>query len=99
MGDGGTEKGKNEGNTISSYEDLERIHMAPYLDCISQGVSTIMATYSSWNGRKLHSDHFLLTEILKEKLGFKVKILMVFIYSEKKLKNQLFSPINLRYYN
>ncbi|XP_062173177.1 uncharacterized protein LOC133878620 isoform X3 [Alnus glutinosa] len=71
VGDGGTEKGKNEGNTISSYEDLERIHMVPYLDCISQGVSSIMASYSSWNGRKLHSDHFLLTETLKEKLGFK----------------------------
>ncbi|MED6169140.1 hypothetical protein PIB30_018667 [Stylosanthes scabra] len=25
----------------------------------------------SWNGRKLHADRFLLTEILKEKLGFK----------------------------
>lgn len=46
--------------------------MAPYPDCISQGVSTIMATFSSWNGRKVHSDRFLLTEILKDKLGFKV---------------------------
>ncbi|TKY47133.1 Beta-glucosidase BoGH3B [Spatholobus suberectus] len=71
VGDGGTNKGVNEGSTILSYEDLERIHMAPYLDCISQGVSTIMASYSSWNGRKLHADHFLLTEILKDKLGFK----------------------------
>ncbi|XP_020212705.1 uncharacterized protein LOC109797170 isoform X1 [Cajanus cajan] len=71
VGDGGTDKGANEGNTILSYEDLERIHMAPYLDCISQGVSTIMASYSSWNGRQLHADHFLLTEILKNKLGFK----------------------------
>ncbi|KAL2332942.1 hypothetical protein Fmac_014155 [Flemingia macrophylla] len=71
VGDGGTDKGVNEGNTILSYEDLERIHMAPYLDCISQGVSTIMASYSSWNGRQLHADHFLLTEILKNKLGFK----------------------------
>jgi beta-glucosidase len=90
VGDGGTEEGINEGNTISSYEDLERIHMAPYLDCISQGVSTIMASYSSWNGRKLHSDHFLLTEILKEKLGFKVKILIVLIYSGKKKKATFF---------
>ncbi|CAI8596852.1 unnamed protein product [Vicia faba] len=40
-------------------------------DCISQGVSTIMASYTSWNGRKLHADRFLLTEVLKEKLGFK----------------------------
>ncbi|CAK8565885.1 unnamed protein product [Lathyrus sativus] len=71
VGDGGTHKGVNEGNTILSYEDLERIHMAPYLDCISQGISTVMASYTSWNGRKLHADRFLLTEVLKEKLGFK----------------------------
>ncbi|KAF8018857.1 hypothetical protein BT93_H3675 [Corymbia citriodora subsp. variegata] len=71
VGDGGTERGVNEGNTVTSYEDLERIHMAPYLDCISQGVCTVMASYSSWNGRRLHSDHFLLTEVLKNKLGFK----------------------------
>ncbi|KAM1753607.1 hypothetical protein ACFX12_006174 [Malus domestica] len=71
VGDGGTHKGLNEGNTISSYEDLERIHVAPYLDCISQGVSTVMASYSSWNGSKLHADRFLLTEVLKDKLGFK----------------------------
>ncbi|XP_059626511.1 uncharacterized protein LOC132269363 isoform X1 [Cornus florida] len=71
VGDGGTDKGINEGNTISSYDDLERIHMAPHLDCISQGVCTVMASYSSWNGSKLHSNHFLLTQVLKDKLGFK----------------------------
>ncbi|XVF46687.1 hypothetical protein PTKIN_Ptkin03bG0047700 [Pterospermum kingtungense] len=71
VGDGGTEKGINEGDTILSYDDLESIHMAPYLDCLSLGVSTVMASYSSWNGLKLHADRFLLTEILKDKLGFK----------------------------
>lgn len=71
VGDGGTDSGINEGNTICSYEELEKIHMAPYLDCISQGVCTVMASYSSWNGSKLHADHFLLTEVLKNKLGFK----------------------------
>ncbi|GJR19285.1 glycosyl hydrolase family protein [Tanacetum coccineum] len=40
VGDGGTNKGKNEGNTIISYEDLEKIHMLPYQDCISKGVCT-----------------------------------------------------------
>ncbi|KAK3026302.1 hypothetical protein RJ639_040990 [Escallonia herrerae] len=74
VGDGGTVNGKNEGDTISSYEDLEKIHLAPYLDCISQGVCTVMASYSSWNGSKLHTNHFLLTQILKEKLGFKVMV-------------------------
>uniref|UniRef100_A0A1J3EUN3 Beta-glucosidase BoGH3B n=1 Tax=Noccaea caerulescens TaxID=107243 RepID=A0A1J3EUN3_NOCCA len=71
VGDGGTEKGNNEGDTVASYEDLERIHMAPYLNCLAQGVSAVMPTYSRWNGRKLHADRFLLTEILKDKLGFK----------------------------
>ncbi|GJT37074.1 lysosomal beta glucosidase-like protein isoform X1 [Tanacetum coccineum] len=71
VGDGGTENGVNEGNTVSSYEDLERIHMAPYLDCISQGVCTVMASYSSWKDTKLHESHYLLTQVLKEKLGFK----------------------------
>ncbi|XP_057442294.1 uncharacterized protein LOC130734021 isoform X2 [Lotus japonicus] len=33
--------------------------------------TTIMVSYSSWNGNKLHGHHFLLNEILKEKLGFK----------------------------
>ncbi|KAK6145288.1 hypothetical protein DH2020_022108 [Rehmannia glutinosa] len=76
VGDGGTRNGINEGDTISSYDELEKIHMASYLDCIAQGVSTIMASYSSWNGTKLHNSHFLLTEILKDKLGFKLPFLL-----------------------
>ncbi|VVB04571.1 unnamed protein product [Arabis nemorensis] len=71
VGDGGTDKGLSEGNTIASYEDLEKIHVAPYLNCIAQGVSTVMVSFSSWNGSRLHSDYFLLTEVLKQKLGFK----------------------------
>ncbi|KAJ9543657.1 hypothetical protein OSB04_023364 [Centaurea solstitialis] len=70
VGDGGTDKGKNEGNTIISYQDLENIHMLPYRDCIAKGVSTVMASYSSWNGTKLHSHRFLLTDVLKHKWGF-----------------------------
>ncbi|KAI3879447.1 hypothetical protein MKX03_014067 [Papaver bracteatum] len=87
VGDGGTDKGINEGNTILSLSDLEKIHMAPYLDCLSQGVSTVMATYSSWNGSKLHSDYYLLTTILKEKMGFQV---MVPFRYEKFLEDLIF---------
>lgn len=92
VGDGGTDRGINEGNTILSYEDLERIHMTPYLDCISQGVSTVMASYSSWNGRQLHSDHFLLTEVLKDKLGFQG-----FVISDWEGLNRLSQPHGSNY--
>ncbi|KAL4606147.1 hypothetical protein ACB092_09G081400 [Castanea dentata] len=71
VGDGGTELGLMEGDTVSSFEDLERIHMKPYLHCLAQGVSTIMPSYTSWNGTRMHGHRFLLTDILKEKLGFK----------------------------
>ncbi|KAL7201554.1 hypothetical protein ACSBR1_033285 [Camellia fascicularis] len=92
VGDGGTDKGINEGNTIASYDELERLHMAPYLDCISQGVCTVMASYSSWNGRKLHSDHFLITQVLKEKLGFKG-----FVISDSQALDRLSYPFGSNY--
>jgi hypothetical protein len=44
----------------------------PYPDCIAQGVATVMASYSSWNGVPLHTSRYLLTDVLKGKLGFKV---------------------------
>ncbi|KAI5675041.1 hypothetical protein M9H77_05991 [Catharanthus roseus] len=92
LGDGGTDKGINEGDTIISYEDLERIHMAPYLDCLAQGVCTVMASYSSWNGSKLHTDHFLLTKVLKEKLGFKGIVI-----SDWEALDRLYSPHGSNY--
>lgn len=46
--------------------------MAPYVDCISKGVCMIMASYSSCNGCKMHAHRDLLTNVLKNKLGFKV---------------------------
>ncbi|KAL2508284.1 Glycosyl hydrolase family protein [Forsythia ovata] len=92
VGDGGTDNGTNEGNTITSYDDLEKIHLAPYLDCISQGVCTVMASYSSWNGRKLHTDHFLLTELLKDKLGFKG-----FLISDWEALDRLYVPRGSNY--
>ncbi|KAG9157164.1 hypothetical protein Leryth_004842 [Lithospermum erythrorhizon] len=92
VGDGGTEAGLNEGNALLSYEDLERTHMAPYIDCLSQGVCTIMASYSSWNDVPLHASQFLLTQVLKEKLGFKG-----FIISDSEGLDRLSKPHGSNY--
>ncbi|KAJ6797446.1 putative beta-glucosidase BoGH3B [Iris pallida] len=92
VGDGGTDKGLNEGNTICSFEDLERIHMKPYLDCFAQGVCTVMVSYSSWNGRPLHSDRYLITDILKDKLGFKG-----FVISDWEGIDRLTKPLGSNY--
>ncbi|KAK7372639.1 hypothetical protein VNO80_06026 [Phaseolus coccineus] len=71
VGDGGTSKGINENNTLISYRGLLNIHMPAYHDSILKGVSTVMVSYSSWNGKKMHANHFLVTDYLKNKLKFR----------------------------
>jgi beta-glucosidase len=71
VGDGGTVKGRNGNDTQVSYRELVGVHMRAYRDAIRKGVSTVMASYSCWNGVKMHAHRFLLTRVLKEELGFK----------------------------
>jgi beta-glucosidase len=70
VGDGGTTDGIDQGNTQVSEQVLRDVHMAPYIDAIDAGVGTIMATYNSWNGEKVHGIEYLLTDVLKDELGF-----------------------------
>ncbi len=71
VGDGGTLGGDDQGNTILTEEELRAIHMPGYVEAIKQGVGSIMASYNSWNGTKLHGHKYLLTDVLKGELGFK----------------------------
>jgi len=71
VGDGGTTKGINENNTVISYKGLLDIHMPAYLNSIRHGVATVMVSYSSWNGVKMHANRKLVTGFLKNKLKFR----------------------------
>ncbi|KAI3683732.1 hypothetical protein L1987_84246 [Smallanthus sonchifolius] len=71
LGDGGTHLGTNEGNTILDSKQLFSIHMPAYNDSVIKGVATIMTSYSSWNGVKMHANRNLVTGYLKGKLKFK----------------------------
>ncbi len=70
VGDGGTENGIDQGNTVISEEELREIHLEPYISSIEAGAGSVMASFSSWNGEKCHGHEYLLTEVLKEELGF-----------------------------
>ncbi len=70
VGDGGTTNGIDQGNTVLSEDSLRAIHMQGYIDAIDQDVGTIMASFNSWNGEKLHGHDYLLTDVLKNELGF-----------------------------
>lgn len=69
LGDGGTLGGRDQGNTIISESQLSGVHAAGYPAAIKAGAMIVMASYNSWNGVKLHGDHYLLTDILKGRLG------------------------------
>ncbi|XP_015873262.1 uncharacterized protein LOC107410359 [Ziziphus jujuba] len=71
VGDGGTTKGINENNTVISLSGLLNIHMPAYYNSISKGVATVMVSYSSWNGKKMHANRDLVTGFLKNKLKFR----------------------------
>ncbi|KAF9613846.1 hypothetical protein IFM89_012394 [Coptis chinensis] len=71
VGDGGTTKGIDENNTVIDAQGLYRIHMPAYYDSIIKGVSTVMVSYSSWNGKKMHANRELITGFLKDRLHFK----------------------------
>jgi beta-glucosidase len=61
----------DQGDAQISEEQLRSMHLRPYVAALEAGVMTVMASYNSWNGEKLHAHHGLLTDVLKEELGFR----------------------------
>jgi len=70
LGDGGTENGHDQGDTKVSEGDLIRLHAQGYVPAINAGALTVMASFSSWNGTKMHGNTSLLTDVLKGRMGF-----------------------------
>ncbi|KAM4091360.1 hypothetical protein ACJW30_09G130600 [Castanea mollissima] len=71
VGDGGTTKGINENNTVIDRHGLLSTHMPGYYNSIIKGVASIMISYSSWNGIKMHANRDLVTGFLKNTLRFR----------------------------
>jgi beta-glucosidase len=60
----------DQGDTALSEDELIRTHAAPYLPALEAGVLTVMASFNSWNKEKCHASRYLLTDVLKGRLGF-----------------------------
>ncbi|KAK9670244.1 hypothetical protein RND81_13G188900 [Saponaria officinalis] len=92
VGDGGTINGIDEDNTVIDTAGLFKIHMPAYYDAIDKGVSTIMVSYSSWNGVKMHTNRNLITGFLKNTLRFKG-----FVISDSEGIDRITSPPHANY--
>lgn len=70
VGDGGTHEGRDQGDNLATEGDLRDIHAAGYAPALDRGVQAVMASFSSWQGIKIHGHKGLLTDVLKERMGF-----------------------------
>lgn len=70
VGDGGTVGGDDQGDNIASEQALFDIHAQGYVGGLTVGAQSVMASFNSWNGDKLHGHKYLLTDVLKDQMGF-----------------------------
>ncbi len=70
LGDGGTANGVNGGDTSGDEATLRAIHLEPYRAAVAAHVGAVMASYSSWQGVKMHVNKTMITDVLKGELGF-----------------------------
>lgn len=77
-GDGGTSWGTgdsdyhiDQGETKVSQEEFEKIHLSVYREAVKAGVKTVMVSFSSFDGLKMHENKHLIQDVLKGDMGFK----------------------------
>lgn len=70
FGDGGTYRGIDQGDTRGSIETLLEIHGQGYYSALDGGVTSVMASFNSINGSKIHGDKSILDDLLRDQLGF-----------------------------
>ena len=70
VGDGGTVGGDDQGDNVASEQELFDIHAQGYVGGLTAGAQSVMASFNSWNGEKLHGHKYLLNDVLKDQMGF-----------------------------
>jgi len=70
VADGGTWGGKDRGDSVIDASTLRDVHLRQYQAAIAAGVGSIMVSFSSVNGLKMHEHRALLTDVLKQRMGF-----------------------------
>ena len=69
LGDGGT-GGRDQGDARVPETVLRDVHLGGYPSAIAAGTQSVMASFSSWNGAKMHGNQSLLTGVLKDRMHF-----------------------------
>jgi beta-glucosidase len=92
IGDGGTTWGTSttesyhidQGDMRLDEAAVRELFLSPYQTAIDIGAMSVMPSYSSWNGIKMHAQEYWLTDVLKGELGFQG-----FVISDYNALNQI----------
>ena len=71
FGTGGNNYKIDRGDVVLDESELRSKYIKPFKESIKQGVGSIMISYNSWQGKKLHGHKYLINDVLKKELGFK----------------------------
>ena len=70
VGDGATKLGVDRGDDDLDETEIRRLLVPPYARAVEARVGSIMVSYSSVRGVRMHCSGRLLTDVLKRELGF-----------------------------
>ncbi|AJR06228.1 1,4-beta-D-glucan glucohydrolase [Photobacterium gaetbulicola] len=83
VGDGGTMDGVDRGENHYTEEYLRNIHATGYFAGLNAGAQVVMSSFNSWHAdanydqtesgeynKKIHGSKYLITDVLKNKMGF-----------------------------
>jgi hypothetical protein len=70
LGDGGTSDGIDQGNTQVPESELIAIQRGLSQCHPRRGDDRDGSSFNSWNGQKMHGNRSLLTDVLKQRMGF-----------------------------
>ena len=70
VGEGGTTEGIDQGDTVCDEQTLRELHAQGHFAALDAGAQVVMAAFNSWNGERMHAHRYLITEVLKQELGF-----------------------------
>ena len=77
VGDGNTVFGTgtnwykiDRGDVLLEEEELRSKYIKPFEESIKAGVGSIMISYNSWKGKKLHGHKYLINDVLRKELKF-----------------------------
>ena len=60
----------DQGNSHITEQELRQRHLKPFERAVEAGVESVLVGLHNWNGEKVSFSKYLLTDVLKEELGF-----------------------------